>query len=45
MAEKTIQWDKDADGIVTLDGPAVVGDLITARVTDSDGIDLIAEAK
>ncbi len=35
----------ETDGIVTLDGPAVVGDLITARVTDSDGIDLIAEAK
>lgn len=35
----------ETDGIVTLDGSAVLGDLITARVTDSDGIDLIAEAK
>lgn len=35
----------ETDGVVTLDLPAAVGDIISARVTDSDGIDLIAEAK
>ena len=35
----------ETDGVVTLDLPAAVGDIIAARVTDSDGIDLIAEAK
>lgn len=42
---RAVHQAPETDGIVTLDGPAVVGDLITARVTDSDGIDLIAEAK
>lgn len=35
----------ETDGNTTLDGPAEVGSLIPARVIDSDGIDLIAEAK
>ncbi len=35
----------ETDGIVTLTAPAAVGTLIAARVSDSDGIDLIAEAK
>ena len=35
----------ETDGVVTLTGPGRVGDLIAARVVDSAGIDLIAEAK
>ena len=34
----------ETDGVVTLDTPAEVGSLVAARVTDSEGIDLIAEA-
>ncbi|MHA6511575.1 30S ribosomal protein S12 methylthiotransferase RimO [Tessaracoccus sp. Z1128] len=35
----------ETDGVVTLDHDASVGDLVAARVVDSAGIDLIAEAK
>lgn len=35
----------ETDGVVTLDRDAAVGDLVAAHVTDSAGIDLIAEAK
>lgn len=34
----------ETDGVVTLDHDAAVGDLVTARVVDSIGIDLKAEA-
>ncbi|MBB1483532.1 30S ribosomal protein S12 methylthiotransferase RimO [Tessaracoccus sp. MC1865] len=34
----------ETDGAVTLDREAPVGSLVTARVVDSEGIDLIAEA-
>lgn len=35
----------ETDGVVTLDRDARVGSLVAARVTDSTGIDLFAEAK
>ena len=34
----------ETDGVVTLDRPVPVGEIIRARVVDSEGIDLIAEA-